>query len=419
MVQEDQTIIDVEQIRKDFPILKHRMNGKSLVYLDSAATSQKPKQVISAINEYYTKYNANIHRGIYKISEQATAKYIESKQKVASFINAPAMEQIIYTRNTTESLNIVALSLGEKYIGPSEHILISDLEHHSNIVPWQLISKKRGATLKYAPINQEKTGIDMDRMLEQIEKEPAIVSITHASNVLGTISDVKRISKAAHEHGAIVVIDAAQSVPHIPIDVKQIDADFVAFSSHKMLGPSGVGVLYAKESYLEEMEPVFSGGDMIHTVTHQTYSWNALPWKFEAGTPNIEGAIGFGAAIDYLNNIGMQNIEQYSKNLTTYAIERLSNMRGVHIYGHLNKPDERIGVISFEIDGVHPHDIAQVFDSEGIAIRAGHHCAMPLITESLGKSALARMSFYIYNTQKDIDRAVKAIKKAQRIFKKG
>jgi cysteine desulfurase/selenocysteine lyase len=410
--------IDVKRIRRDFPILSARMNGKPLVYLDNAATSQKPRQVIEAIYKYYTQYNANIHRGIYAIAEKATQAYTDSKAKVAKHINASSIEEIVYTRNTTEAINLAALTWGEANIKKGDHILISEMEHHSNMVPWQLLSMKKGAKLDYIKLDSSNSELDMQSLGEQLEKKPKLVAITHVSNVLGTINDVKEIAKMAHKHGAKVLVDGAQSAPHMKVDVKDIDADFFALSAHKMLGPTGIGVLYAKRDILEHMEPLIGGGDMISTVDFYSCTWNSLPWKFEAGTSNIADAIGFGPAIDYLDRVGMGSIRQHEEKLTKYALESLEDMKNVKVFG-LGKENlkKRGAVISFGIKGVHAHDIAQVFDSEGIAIRAGHHCAMPLVTQRLGESALARMSFYLYNEEKEVDKAVQAIEKVKKIFR--
>ncbi|MGC8687091.1 MAG: aminotransferase class V-fold PLP-dependent enzyme [Candidatus Micrarchaeia archaeon] len=409
--------MDVKSIRKDFPILSTKMNGKPLVYLDNAATSQKPVSVIDRISEYYRTYNANIHRGIYKIAEEATEEYIKSKNNVAKFINAEGMEEIIYTKNTTESINLVALSWGSANIKKGDHILITEMEHHSNLVPWQLLAKRNGAILDYVKLDKSRNHLDIGSLEEQLEKDPKIVAVTQVSNVLGTINDVKSISKKAHKHGAKVLVDGAQSAPHMPINVKSIDCDFFAFSSHKMLGPTGIGVLYAKREILEGMSPIIGGGDMISTVDYYSCTWNELPWKFEAGTSNIADAIGFGAAIDYLNKIGMENIHSYEQGITKYALQELSNIKNVKIFGPgYEEIKRRSGVISFGIGNVHAHDIAQVFDSEGIAIRAGHHCAMPLVTNELGQSAVARMSFYIYNTKSEFETVLNAIRKVKKIF---
>ncbi len=408
---------DVDNIRKDFPILTTKMNGKELVYLDSAATSQKPIQVINKITDYYKTYNANIHRGIYQISEEATEAYIESKKKAAKFINADSYREIIYTKNATESINLVALSWAEQNIRAGDHILITEMEHHSNIVPWQMLAKRKAAILDYITIDTSTAALDAGSIEKQLDKNPKLLAITHTSNVLGTINDIHSISKQAHKRGAYVLVDAAQSVPHIPVDIKALNADFLAFSSHKMLGPSGLGILYAKGHILEQMPPVMGGGDMILTVDKERSTWNEIPWKFEAGTPNIEGAIGFGEAMDYLQRIGMENIKQHETKLTEYALGRIEEIKDVKTFGPSTAGTKnRGGIISFAIKGVHPHDIATVFNNEAIAIRAGHHCAMPLVTAILKLPAVSRISFYLYNKMSEIDYAMDAIKKTKDIF---
>ena len=409
-------MFSVESIRKDFPILSSKMNGKQLIYLDNAATTQKPKQVIKAIEDYYKKYNANIHRGIYKLAEEATAMYEKSKQKVADFIGADGIEEIVYTRNTTESLNLVAIAWGEANIEKGDHILISEMEHHSNMVPWQLLAKRKGANLDYIKINDD-TSLNMQSLKEELEKKPKIVSLTHVSNVTGTINDIKEIAKLVHKAGAVFLVDGAQSVPHMKINVKELGCDMLAFSGHKMLGPTGIGVLYAKKEILEAMPPFLGGGDMIKAVSYHSAIWNDLPWKFEAGTSNIEGGIGLGAAIDYINKIGIEEINKHEKELTRYALERISEIKNVDIFGYGYKNiEKRAAVISFSIKGVHPHDIAQIFDKEGIAIRAGHHCAMPLVKRLVSNGSVARMSFYLYNTKEEIDKAIDAIIKVKKLF---
>jgi len=409
-------MLSVESIRKDFPILRSKMNGKQLVYLDNAATTQKPKQVIKAIEDYYKKYNANIHRGIYKLAEEATAMYEESKQKVADFIGADGIEEIVYTRNTTESLNLVAIAWGEANIKKGDHILISEMEHHSNMVPWQLLAKRKGAYLDYIKINDD-TSLNMQSLKEELEKKPKIVSLTHVSNVTGTINDIKEVARLVHEAGALFLVDGAQSVPHMKINVKELGCDMLAFSGHKMLGPTGIGVLYAKKEILEAMPPFLGGGDMIKAVSYHSAIWNDLPWKFEAGTSNIEGGVGLGAAIDYINKIGIEEINKHEKELTRYALERISEIKNVDIFGYgYENIEKRAAVISFSIKGVHPHDIAQVFDKEGIAIRAGHHCAMPLVKRLVSNGSVARMSLYLYNTKEEIDKAIDAIIEVKKLF---
>jgi cysteine desulfurase/selenocysteine lyase len=409
---------DVAKIRKDFPILKIQVNGKPFVYLDSAATSQKPRKVINAVSRYYRTYNANAHRGIYFISEKITEEYEKSRKRVASFINAKHQEEIIYTRNTTESINVVALSWGEQNIRAGDHILITEMEHHSNMVPWQILAKKKGAVLDYVKLDPTHTKLDEKSLEEQLEKSPKLLAVTHCSNVLGTINDVKMITKRAHGKGAAVLIDAAQSVPHMNVDVRDMDCDFLAFSGHKMLAPAGIGGLYAKKALLENMPPVYGGGEMIKSVSHQDFTPNDLPWKFEAGTGNMEGVVGLGAAVVYLKKLGMDSIREHEKRLTKYALEKMAKIKGVEVFGPgVEDMETKGGVIAFDIKGVHPHDVAAVFDSEGVAIRAGHHCAMPLVVEVLHKPALARMSFYIYNNENDVDKGIEAIGKVKSVFK--
>lgn len=418
IMEDTETRLDVEAIKRDFPILSTKMSGKPLVYLDSAATSQKPIQVIDAITEYYKKYNANIHRGIYEIAEEATQKYEESKLKIAKMISAESAENIIYVRNTTEALNLIALTWAEQNISEGDVILISEMEHHSNIVPWLLLSKRKKAKLEYITVNRETGLLNEESVKEKLENKPKLVSITYASNVLGTINDVKKISETAHKNGALVVVDAAQAVPHMRVDVKDIDCDFMAFSGHKMLAPTGIGVLYGKKDILNATEPIIGGGDMIRSVSRYSCTWNDLPWKFEAGTSNIEGGIALGVAADYLDKIGIDKVRSHEIELTEYALDRLSEHKNVTVYGPgKNNIHSRAGVISFSISGVHPHDVASIFNSEGIAIRAGHHCAMPLVTEVLGEPAVSRMSFYLYNNKEDIDKAMAAIEKVKQIFK--
>ncbi|MEM3781530.1 MAG: cysteine desulfurase [Candidatus Micrarchaeaceae archaeon] len=409
--------MNVDEIRKDFPILSQKMNGKPLVYLDSAATSQKPAQVIDAVSDYYKTINANIHRGIYRISEQATEAYVHSKELAAKFIGADSYRNIVYYRNATEAINIVARSWGEQNIGKGDRVLITEMEHHSNIVPWQMLAKRKGAVLDYVKLKDKKR-IDMEDLKQKLEKKPKLFAFTHVSNVLGTINDAKELASMAHDAGATVLVDAAQSVPHMPVDVKKIGCDFMVFSSHKMLGPSGIGVLYGAEDLLESTEPVLGGGDMIRSVDFYSCTWNELPWKFEAGTQNIEGAIGFGKAIEYLQRIGMDEVREHEKSITKYALERLGGARAEVFGPGLEELDSKAGVIAFAVDNIHAHDIAQVFDSEGIAIRSGHHCAMPLVNKILDEPAVARMSFYIYTKEHEIDRAVEAIEKARKLFKK-
>ncbi|MDE1825923.1 MAG: cysteine desulfurase [Candidatus Micrarchaeota archaeon] len=409
-------MLDVERIRKDFPILRTKMNGKPLIYLDSTATSQKPRQVINAISRFYRSYNANIHRGIYQIAEKATDEYIDSKTVLAKFIGAKGYREIVYVRNATEAINLAVLSWGDKNVVEGDRILISKMEHHSNIVPWQMLAKKKNAVLDYIELRDGKT-IDMGDYAKKLEGRPKIVAFTHASNVLGTINDAQLMTKMAHEAGAMVLVDGAQSAPHMRVSMREIGCDFFALSGHKMLAPTGIGALYAKEELLEEMPPVYGGGDMIRSVGFQESTWNELPWKFESGTQNIEGGIGMKAAIRYLKKLGMDDIREHEKDLTGYALKRLCELDYVKVYGPgIKDIDHRLGVIAFGIDGVHSHDAAAIFDSEGIAIRSGHHCAMPLVREIINEAAVSRMSFYIYNTKQEIDIAVEAIGKARKMF---
>jgi cysteine desulfurase/selenocysteine lyase len=405
--------VDPEIIKRDFPIFKRKIHGKPLIYLDNAATTQKPRQVIEAIREFYENYNANVHRGVYRLSVEATEAYENARAKVARFINAKDSE-IIFTKNATEALNLVAYSWGLSNLKKGDRILLTEMEHHSNIVPWQLIAKHTGAVIDYIPFDEEGLLVkeEIDRLLNL---EPKIVSITHVSNVLGTINNIKEIVEKAHKVGAITVVDAAQSVPHMPVDVKEIGCDFLAFSGHKALGPLGVGVLYGKRDLLEEMNPFLGGGDMISRVWLSGAEWNELPWKFEAGTSSVADAIGLGAAIDYLKSIGMDKVRAHEVKLTDYALKRLSEIPDIKIYGPRDL-DKRGAVISFNLPGIHPHDLATILDEEGIAIRAGHHCAQPLVTK-LGVAATARASFYIYNSESDIDVLVEGLYKARRIFK--
>ncbi|MBI2558055.1 cysteine desulfurase [Candidatus Woesearchaeota archaeon] len=401
--------MDIESIRKDFPILQRRVHGKPLVYFDNAATSQKPKQVIEAMEFYYKNYNANIHRSIHELGEEATAKFEEAHGKIADFIKADSYQNIIFTKNTTESLNLVAYSLTAG-LKKGDEIAVSQMEHHSNFVPWQQLAKQRGLKLKFIKIDDEGK-LDGESIRENITKKTKIVSLTHVSNVLGTINPIGEIAKIAHENDALMVVDGAQAAPHMPIDVKKLDADFYAFSGHKMLGPTGIGVLYGKKELLESMQPFLYGGEMIREVTFDGTSFNELPWKFEAGTMNIAEGVGLGVAIDYLTKIGMNHVQGRDKELVSYAVEKLSEVDGVTIYG----PKERGAVVSFNVDNIHAHDVAQILDSEGVAIRAGHHCCMPLMSV-LKVPATARASFYLYNTEQEIDAFINGIHKVKNVF---
>lgn len=406
-------MLDVQAIRKDFDILGREMRGKPLVYLDNAATTQKPRVVIEALVEYYRNYNANIHRGIYYLSELATEKYEQVREKTARFIGAPDPATIIFTRNTTEAINLVAYAWGRQYIEPGDEIVLTEMEHHSNLVPWQLLAQEKGARLRHIGITEDGR-LALDDLDEIITERTKLLSITRMSNVLGTINPVKPLIDRAHAKGAVCLIDGAQGVPHLPTEVLELDCDFLAFSAHKMLGPTGVGVLYGKREWLERMPPFLGGGDMISRVWLDRATWNKLPWKYEAGTPNIADVIAFGAALDYLEQIGMEAVQAHERELTAYALEQLSRVPGIRIFGPRHVED-RGGVISFDLEGVHPHDIGQLLDAEGVAIRAGHHCCQPLM-ERLDVSATARASFYIYNTEEEVDRLVEAVRKVERVF---
>lgn len=405
--------VDVEKIRKDFPIFKQKIRGMPCVYLDNAATSQRPDQVVDAMNDYYQIYNATIHRVIYELGEKATDAYEGAREKVAKFINAKP-EEVIFVRNTTEAINLVAYSWGRANIREGDKILLTVMEHHSNIIPWQLLAKEKKAHLEFIDIDGEGL-LKMNDFEKFMNEEIKFMGLVHVSNVLGTINPVKEMVNYAHKSDALVLVDAAQSVPHMPVDVREMNCDFLAFSGHKMLGPTGIGVLYGKRELLEEMNPFLSGGDMIREVHLREASWDELPWKFEAGTSNVAGAIGLGAAVDYLNKIGMKNVREHEKQLTKYALDKMVKIKGISIYGPKNV-EVRGGVISFNLGDIHPHDIASILDGEGIAIRAGHHCAQPLV-ERLGVVGTARASFYIYNTEWEIDYLVNALEKARKVFK--
>ncbi len=406
-------MLDVHRIRKDFPILERRVHGKPLVYLDNAATSQKPKRVIDALVQYYTQTNANIHRGIHALSEEATAQYEGARERIAGFIGAPKPTTVIFTRNTTEAINLVAHAWGRKHLEEGDEILLTEMEHHSNLVPWQLLAQEKGATLKFIPVTQDGR-LALEGLPRLLEGKTKLVSLTWMSNVLGTINPVKEIVEAAHAKGIPVLVDGAQGVAHLPLNVLELNCDFLAFSSHKMLGPTGVGVLYAKEAILEQMDPFLGGGDMIRDVWLDRAIWNDLPWKFEAGTPNIADVIAFGEAVDYLDEIGMSEIRRHEVALTQEALHRLKEVEGLTLYGPTD-PTIRGAAISFNVNNLHPHDLGQILDGEGIAIRAGHHCCKPLMRK-LGVVATARASFYLYNTEEEIDLLVEALKKAKEVF---
>jgi len=408
------SIVNSYALRNDFPIFKKKINGKELVYLDNASTTQKPYSVIDSITDFYTNHNSNIHRAVYQLAEEATELYEQSRKKIANFINVRP-EEIVFTRNTTESINLIAHSWARSNLKKDDVIALTEIEHHSNIVPWQILCQEIGTRLEYVGID-ENGFLDLEHMIELISsKKVKLVSLSHMSNVLGTIVPIERIIKIAHEHGIPVIVDGAQSVPHMPVNVKNMDCDFLVFSAHKMLGPTGVGVLYAKKEFLENMRPFMGGGDMIKEVFKFHTNYNEVPYKFEAGTPNIADVVGFGAAIDYLEKIGMENIRRHEISLTEYALESILSLKYVTVYGPRD-PKYRGGVISFNIADIHPHDLATIMNDYGIAIRSGHHCAQVLM-QRLDVPATSRASFYIYNTKEEIDKFVNAIKEAGRIFK--
>lgn len=405
--------IDVIQIREDFPILKREVTpGIPLVYLDSTATSQKPLAVIRAMNEYYQKTNANIHRGVHTLAEEATAQYEVAREKIARFIGARKSREIIFVRNTTEAINLVAFSWGRKFLQRGDRILLTEMEHHSNLVPWQMLAQEKDLVLDFIPVTNEGL-LDLREFEQLLEQKPKIVAITHMSNVLGTINPIQEITRSAHANGALVLVDGAQSVPHLPVNVQDSDVDFLAFSAHKMLGPTGIGALYGKEELLEAMPPFLGGGDMIKKVYLHRFTANDLPHKFEAGTPAIAEAVGFGAAVDYLNAVGMERVAAHESDLIGYALEALSEIEGLKVYGP--PAEQKGGVASFTMRGIHPHDVSQILDSEGIAVRAGHHCAMPL-HEKFGLPATTRASFYLYNTREEVDQLVRGLAKVKKIF---
>ncbi len=408
-------MLNVNEIRKDFPILGRRVNGHPLVYLDNAATSQKPTPVINALTEYYTQYNSNIHRGVHSLSMEATEKYEEARQKCADFIGAPTIESLILVRNTTEAINLVAQSWARHNIAQGDEILTSHMEHHSNLVPWQKVALDVGAVLKFIPLNQDQT-LDLSNIDDLITQKTKLVALTHMSNVLGTINPVKELGEAAHRVGAKILIDGAQSVPHIKVDVNDLDCDFLAFSGHKMLAPTGIGVLYVKRDILNDMEPFLRGGEMVRQVWDDQATWNDLPLRFEAGTPNIGDTIALGAAIDYLEALGMDNIRQHEIAITEYA---LSSFDGFEIFRSFGPRDMSLrgGIISFYNDTVHPHDLGTMLDLDGIAIRTGHHCAMPLMGK-LSVPATARASFYLYNNEDEVDMLITSLKKTIEYFAK-
>jgi cysteine desulfurase/selenocysteine lyase len=406
--------LDVDRVRALFPVLARETRpGVPLIYLDSAATSQKPRQVIDAVSSFYERQNANIHRGIHRLAEEATQAYETARQRVADFIQAPSSRQVIFTRNTTESINLVAYSWGRANLQPGDLILLTEMEHHSNLVPWQILAEERELRLAHVPITGQGQ-LDLDAYRELLEEGPRLVSFVHMSNVLGTINPAAEMTQMAHQAGAVVLVDAAQSVPHFSVDVIELGADFLAFSSHKMCGPTGIGVLYGREELLESMPTFLGGGDMIKRVRLDGFDANELPYKFEAGTPAIAQAIGLGAAVEFLDSVGMTAIHQHEQRLIAHALDRLAEVPGVRVYGPEAK--HRSGVASFSLEGVHPHDVAQILDDQGIAVRAGHHCAMPL-HEILGIPASTRASFYLYNTSQETDRLIEGLYRVKEIFR--
>jgi len=407
---------DVYKIREDFPILKETINGKPLVYLDNAATTQKPIAVIDAISQYYKHYNANIHRSIHTLGAKATEAYEDVRGKVARFINTPDPSCIIFTKSTTESINLVSYSWGRKFLKEGDEVILTLMEHHSNIVPWQILAKEKNLKLKFVPLKEDGT-LDLETFKNLLTEKTKLVAITYVSNVLGTINPIKEIIKISHNIGAIVLVDGAQSVPSIPMDIQDLDADFLAFSAHKMLGPTGVGILYGKKELLEMMDPFLGGGDMIKKVWKDHAIWADIPFKFEGGTPNIAGVIGFGKAIEYLEEVGIEEIFNHEKSLVSYAIKRLLELDGIRIYGPIDDK-LRLNIISFNYREIHPHDVATILDREGIAIRAGHHCAQPLM-DYLGVSATCRVSVYLYNTKEEIDILIEGLRKVDKVFKNG
>ncbi|TMC38713.1 MAG: cysteine desulfurase [Chloroflexi bacterium] len=404
--------LNAQAVHADFPILSRQIHGKPLVYLDSAATSQKPAVVIDAMDDYYRRYNANPHRGVYTISEEATAAYESARQRVATFINAASPKEVIFTRNTTEAINLVRYSWGRVNVRSGDRILLTEMEHHSNLVPWQLLAQEQGARLEFLCIDDD--GL---LQLDQLERKLAgvrLLALTHQSNTLGTINPIKAIAAAARRAGAVVLVDGAQAVPHMPVDVQDLDVDFYAFSGHKMCGPTGIGVLWARRALLESMPPFLGGGDMIKRVKLNEATWNDLPWKFEAGTPSVAEGIGLGAAVDYLSQFGMERVRSHERTLVDYAMEKLQEIPGITLYGPRD-PGIHGGAISFTLPNIHPHDLATLVDREGIAVRAGHHCTQPLM-DRLGVPATTRASFYIYNRVDEVDQLVGGIQKAQKVF---
>ncbi|OFH75730.1 cysteine desulfurase [Listeria monocytogenes] len=406
-------MIDIQKIRADFPILAQEINEKPLAYLDNAATSQKPKQVIEALTHYYEFDNANVHRGVHTLAARATDAYESARGKVAKFIHAREVAEIIFTRGTTSAINLVVDSYAEANIEAGDEIVISYLEHHSNLIPWQQLAKRKGAVLKYIELEEDGT-ISVEQAKKTIGEKTKIVALAHVSNVLGTITPIKEIAAIAHQFGAVILVDGAQAAPHMEVDVVDLDADFYAFSGHKMMAPTGIGALYGKRELLDAMEPTEFGGEMIDFVELYDSTWKELPWKFEAGTPIIGGAIALGAAIDYLAEVGLENIHAHEQALANYAMEEMSKIEGITIYGPKDA-SKRCGLVTFNLEGAHPHDIATILDEDGVAIRAGHHCAQPLM-KWLDVSSTARASFYIYNTKEEIDALIDGLKLTKEYF---
>ena len=405
--------LDVERIREDFPVLQREFDGTQLVYLDNAATTQTPEPVVETITDYYRNYNANVHRGLHQLSQEASVAYEEAHDRVAEFIGASGgREEIVFTKNTTESMNLVAYAWGLNELGPDDEVVLTEMEHHASLVTWQQIAERTGAECRYIPITEEGR-LDMATARELITDDTAMVSAVHLSNTLGTINPVAELADIAHDHGAHMFVDAAQSVPNRPVDVEALDADFLAFSGHKMCGPTGIGILYGKRHLLEEMEPYLYGGEMILKVTFEDATWNELPWKFEAGTPVISQGIALAEACDYLDDMGMENVERHEAQLAEYAYDRLTEQGDVEVYGPPG--DDRGGLVSFNLEGVHAHDLSSILNDSAVAIRAGDHCTQPL-HDVLGTAASARASFYVYNTREEVDRLVEAIDDARQLF---
>ncbi len=401
------------EVRRDFPLLQRSVDGKPLVYLDSAATSQKPRVVLEALQRYYEEYNANVHRGLYRIAERATLAYEEARAKVAAFIGAPP-EELVFTRGTTEAINLVAYSYGDAYVRPGDEILVTEMEHHSNLVPWQLLAQRRGARLRFVRVRPEDGTLDLDSLDRCLTERTRVVAVTHQSNVVGTINPVRDIAERAHAVGAVVLVDGAQSVPHMPVRVQDLGCDFLAFSGHKMCGPTGIGALWGRRELLEAMPPFHGGGEMIERVELERSTYKDPPHRFEAGTPNIADAIALGVAVDYLQAVGMEAVRAHEKALVRYALAQLAEVKGLRLYGPRD-PELRGGAMAFSLEGVHPHDVAQVLDGEGVCVRAGHHCAQPL-HRALGVAATARASVYLYNTPEDIDALVRGLERVRAFF---